>query len=76
MSEKEVITEAYARHPRDMEDWLDGRQDMHARIGGRWRLLFSFYPDDVSLKPDDVIGLTARDAHRLKQRRRMAYLAL
>ena len=75
MSDKNVITEAYTRHPGDMGDWLDGRVDVHACIDGQWGLLFSFYTSDLSLEPRDVIGLTAREAHRLKQSRSMAALA-
>jgi hypothetical protein len=41
---------------------------------GSTKRLFSFYPDEVSFHPSDFIGLTEPEAHRLHQRKDVAYL--
>ncbi len=41
---------------------------------GSIKTLFSFYPDEVSFRASEFIGLTEEDAHSLFQRKDTAYL--
>ena len=41
---------------------------------GSTKTLFAFYPDEVSFKPSEFIGLTEEDAHGLFQQKDHAYL--
>jgi hypothetical protein len=41
---------------------------------GSTKALFTFYPDEVSFRPDEFIGLTEEDAHSLFQQKDTSYL--
>jgi hypothetical protein len=41
---------------------------------GTTKRLFSFYPDEVSFRESEFIGLTEEEAHSLFQRKDTAYL--
>jgi hypothetical protein len=41
---------------------------------GSTKTLFSFYPDEVSFRESEFIGLTEEEAHRLYQKKDTAYL--
>jgi hypothetical protein len=38
------------------------------------QLLFSFYPDEIQLQADELVGLTLEEARRLKARKDRDYL--
>lgn len=42
--------------------------------GGTTKSLFSFYPDEVSFRASEFIGLTEEGAHSLFQQKDTAYL--
>ena len=41
---------------------------------GTEKVLFSFYPDELSFSPEEFVGLTEREARELRRRRDVAYL--
>jgi hypothetical protein len=41
---------------------------------GSTKSLFAFYPDEVSFRPPEFIGLTEEEAHTLFQQKDTAYL--
>jgi hypothetical protein len=41
---------------------------------GSRKSLFSFYPDEVSFRASEFVGLTEEEAHSLHQQRDTAYL--
>ncbi len=41
---------------------------------GTTKTLFSFYPDEISFKPSEFIGLTEAEAQDLRQRKDVAFL--
>ncbi len=41
---------------------------------GSSKSLFSFYPDEVSFRPEEFNGLTEEDAHSLFQQKDTSYL--
>ena len=62
--------------PRPMpEGMFDPMPEVVATFeNGTTKTLFAFYPDEVSFKPNEFIGLTEEDAHTLFQRKDTAYL--
>jgi hypothetical protein len=36
--------------------------------------LFSYYPDELSFRPQEFIGLTIAEAHQLRHKKDVAYL--
>ena len=41
---------------------------------GSLKTLFSFYPDEISFRPDEFVGLTEDEAYDLRHRKDVAYL--
>jgi len=41
---------------------------------GSTKSLFSFYPDELSFRPSEFVGLTEEEAHSLFQQKDSAYL--
>ncbi|MDA8651659.1 hypothetical protein N9L75_03695 [Porticoccaceae bacterium] len=41
---------------------------------GSSKELFKFYPDEISFRPSEFVGLTEEDARRLRQAKDVAYL--
>ncbi len=41
---------------------------------GSRKTLFAFYPDEVSFRPSEFVGLTEQEAHTLYQQKDTAYL--
>ena len=41
---------------------------------GKTKTLFSYYPDEISFAPEEFIGLTEEEAHRLYSQKDIAYL--
>lgn len=62
--------------PRPMpEGMLDPMPEVIATFeDGSAKTLFSFFPDEVSFRASEFIGLTEEDAHSLFQRKDTAYL--
>jgi len=62
--------------PRPMpEGMFDPMPEVIATFGdGSSKTLFSFYPDEVSFRESEFIGLTEEEAHSLFQRKDTAYL--
>jgi hypothetical protein len=41
---------------------------------GTKKVLFDFYPDEISFAPSEFVGLTVSEAHDLKHKKDVAYL--
>jgi len=41
---------------------------------GQEKLLFDYYPDEISFTPGEFLGLTEREAHHLKYEKDRRYL--
>lgn len=41
---------------------------------GATGVLFTYYPDEISFTPEELVGLTVREAHALRLRKDVAYL--
>ena len=63
-------------HPRPMpEGMFDPMPEVTAEFeDGTLRLLFSFYPDEISFQPREFVGLTEKEAHALRHKRDVAYM--
>lgn len=54
---------------------FDPMPEVHATFeDGVERMLFSYYPDELSFQPSEFIGLTAPQAHALKGRKDVRFL--
>jgi len=62
--------------PRPMpEGMFDPMPEVIATFGdGSTKTLFSFYPDEVSFRESEFVGLTEEEAHSLFQKKDTAYL--
>ena len=62
--------------PRPMPDGMfDPMPEVVATFeDGSRKTLFSFYPDEVSFRESDFVGLTEEEAHSLFQQKDHAYL--
>ena len=45
---------------------FDKMPEVWVTIDGKEEMLFSFYPDEISFSPDELIGLTKKEASQLK----------
>lgn len=41
---------------------------------GSTKVLFSYYPDEISFTTQEFVGLTEQEAHRLRTKKDIAYL--
>jgi hypothetical protein len=72
-----TITHArIAQMPRPTpEGMLDPMPEVVVRVdGGEERTLFSYYPDELSFRAAEFVGLTVDEALALRHRRDVAYL--
>ena len=71
-----IISAIITPMPRSMpEGMFDPMPEVIATFeDGSTKSLFSFYPDEVSFRASEFVGLTEEDAHSLYQRRDTAYL--
>ena len=44
------------------------------RKGDKFVCLFDYYPDEISFTPAELVGLTAKEARKLKMKKDVAYL--
>jgi hypothetical protein len=63
-------------YPRPMEQgMLDPMPEVKVQLSnGEEKILFSFYPDEISFKESEFIGLTEESARRLKFDRDKRYI--
>jgi hypothetical protein len=71
-----IISAIITPMPRPMpEGMFDPMPEVIATFeDGSTKTLFSFYPDEVTFRASEFVGLTEEDAHSLYQRRDTAYL--
>ncbi len=54
---------------------LDPVPEVHVTFGdGEEKLLFSYYPDEISFHPSEFVGLTEQQARDLRRKKDLAYL--
>jgi hypothetical protein len=69
------ITETKSDKPLSMNTIFDAMPKVIATFSdGREIELFSYYPDEISFTPDEFIGLTERQARKLRHDKDVRYL--
>jgi hypothetical protein len=72
MREPKIITATVGPMPKSL---FDPMPSVTARFDdGTERVLFSFYPDEITFTESELVGLTAREAGQLRYRKDKAYL--
>lgn len=62
--------------PRPMpEGMLDPMPEVHVTTeDNREQMLFSYYPDEISFRAEEFIGLTLKEAYALRRQKDIGYL--
>lgn len=74
---KPIITRCQiGKYPRPMPDgMLDPMPQVKVQFDdGGEKILFEFYPDELSLTEDEFIGLTEKQAHELRMKKDIEFL--
>ena len=71
-----IISCSIGPYPRPMPQWmLDSMPKVRVRFNtGEEKVLFEFYPDEISFTEVEFIGLTEESARRLKFERDLKYI--
>jgi hypothetical protein len=73
---KEKIMKIVSARITDMpKSFFDPMPEVHATFeDGSEKMLFSFYPDEISFGTQEFVGLTEQEAHDLFRKKDVAYL--
>lgn len=71
-----IIKCTIGSYPRPMpEGMLDSMPQVKVQFDdGGEKILFEFYPDELSLTEDEFIGLTEKQAHELRMKKDIEFL--
>lgn len=76
MTDAKIVSVRIGPMPRAMpEGMLDPMPNLHAYFDdGTDKVLFEWYPDEISFTESEFIGLTESEARALRQRKDVEYL--